>query len=495
MLKAIFPAVLLAFSYLAIAQAAPANRLHIPPILDPMPTADGAKHFDLILQTGEREFHSGKPTRTWGINGPHLGPTLRVRTGEWVSIAVRNSVDETTTLHWHGMDVPAAMDGGPHQAIEPGMTWTPHWTVTNEAATLWYHPHLMGRTATHVYKGLTGLFLIDDARSDRLAIPKSYGIDDIPVIVQDRSFDADGQFVYDPGLDGFFGNTILVNGTPDAFVELASGRVRLRLLNASNARRYDFAFSDGRSFTQIASDGGFLPAPVEQRNLTLAPGERAEILIDLAERDTVRLVSKAIARDGGLFIATMLRLFRVNRDEGQMFDILELRATTTGTSSAQLPTALNEIARLNEQDAVRTRRFVLDESHTINDLRMDHARIDEVVKSGSTEIWEIEGDWIRAHPFHIHAVQFQVLSRDGVAPPAHEEGWKDTIIVGRDEIVRLIMRFPEYDDPDTPYMYHCHLLEHEDGGMMGQFLIVADPSAPIRYRTKLTAEQTKRHKH
>jgi bilirubin oxidase len=458
------------------------NPLIIPPLLAPSLAPNGGKTFDFVLQQGERAFRAGGAAETWGVNGDYLGPTVRVRKGDKVAFNIRNNLPETTTIHWHGMDLPAIMDGGPYQAIEPGTDWSPHWTVVNEAATLWYHPHLMGRTAEHVHKGIAGLFLIDDDNSDRLAVPKTYGIDDIPVIVQDRTFDGAGNFIYKPGLDGSFGDTILVNGTLSPFVDVPAGRIRLRLVNASNTRRYDFALSDGRIFTQIASDGGLLPSPVAHRHLMLAPGERAEIVVDLPGGETIRLISNAIAVDGGLFIRTMRRMFRMNRDEGQAFDILELRAPPGAQPRAPLPAALNAIARIEPATSIKMRKFVLDESHKINDKKMDHDRIDEVVKSGSTEIWEIEGDWVRAHSFHIHAVQFQILSRNGATPPPHEMGWKDTVIVERDEIVRLIMRFPAHNDPLTPYMYHCHLLEHEDGGMMGQFLLVDDLTSAAGFR-------------
>jgi FtsP/CotA-like multicopper oxidase with cupredoxin domain len=188
--------------------------LRIPPVLDPVPGKDGVKRFDLRLRQGRTELLPGKTARTWGINGTHLGPTLRARRGDRVAMTVTNTLDEASTLHWHGMRLPAAMDGGPHQMVEPGATWTPEWTVDQPAATTWYHPHSHGQTALHVYRGLAGLLLLDDTHD--AGLPHTYGVDDIPLIVQDRKFRSDGELDEDFG--GTFGplaDDVLINGTYD----------------------------------------------------------------------------------------------------------------------------------------------------------------------------------------------------------------------------------------------------------------------------------------
>lgn len=182
---------------------------------------------------------------------------LRADRGENVRVNVTNDVGETSTLHWHGMHLPAAMDGGPHQTVEPGTTWSPHWTIDQPASTLWYHPHLHGSTASHVYRGLAGMFLVDE--QDGPALPGEYGVDDIPVIVQDKKFDGnqldeDGAIFANVGT---LGDEILVNGTPGPFfLDVTTERVRLRLLNASNARIYNFSFDTGLPFRLIGTDGG-----------------------------------------------------------------------------------------------------------------------------------------------------------------------------------------------------------------------------------------------
>lgn len=460
------------------AQVVAENRLAIPPLLEPH-MENGEKVFDLTLQKGETEFFPGKQTQTAGFNGSYLGPTLRAHTGDKVRINVTNSLGEATTVHWHGMHLPAVMDGGPHQVIQPGETWHPYWTVTNQASTLWYHPHPMGKTGEQVYSGLAGLFLIDDANSDSLAIPNEYGVDDIPLIVQDRKFDASGQLIYQmhgsnenlPPAAGMLGDTILVNGTRAPYVEVPQKLIRLRVLNASNGRRYNFGFSDNRPFYQIATDGGMLDSPVERTRMLLAPAERAEILVDLSNtKSPVTLMSYEVVDNSIIFIELAKQTFG-GVDEHQQFKILELRPKAGKYPVQEIPQKLNTIKRLNEASAVKTRLFTLG-ADTINDKLMDETRIDEVVKKGDIEIWEIHNQSPLYHPFHIHGVQFLILDRNGQPPPPYERGWKDTVSIEPAETVRVILQFTEYSDPHMPYMFHCHILEHEDMGMMGQFVVV-----------------------
>lgn len=468
------------------------NPLFIPGQLEPR-LENGEKVFDLAVQEGETEFFQGKRTETLGFNGSYLGPTIRASTGDRVRLNVTNDLSEMTTVHWHGMHLPAAMDGGPHQVIKPGEMWQPHWTIGNEAATLWYHPHLMGKTGEHVYRGLAGVFIIDDENSDSLAIPKTYGVDDIPLVVQDRLFDNNDQLVYNHDHEekiitaGMLGDTILVNGTHAPYLEVPAKLIRLRLLNGSNARRYNFGFSDDRVFYQIATDGGLLEAPVERSRLLLAPGERAEILVGLSNTsEPVTLISYAFSDSESAVENLVLQTLTGGNDENQQFKILELRPQAGNFEAQEIPDRLNTVERFDEADAVKTREFIL-EAFTINSKLMDHTRIDEVVKKGDTEIWELTNNSPTYHPFHIHGVQFLVLDRDGKEPPTYEQGWKDTVIVHREETVRVILQFKAYSDPNLPYMFHCHILEHEDMGMMGQFVVVDDLSDEVYIQSPLVS--------
>jgi FtsP/CotA-like multicopper oxidase with cupredoxin domain len=451
--------------------------LRIPELLKPTRTGS-SKQFDLTVQSGRVEFTPGKSAATLGFNGAFLGPTIRASVGDNVRFRIRNTLDEAITVHWHGMDLPAAMDGGPHQQVQGGDSWEPSWTILNPASTLWYHSHQAAMTGEQVYRGLAGLFLIEDAAAT-VNLPHDYGVDDVPLIVQDRRFDADGQFVYDPAHQSFLspgvlGETILVNGTIGPYLEVPAKLIRLRLLNGSNARRYRFAFADRRKFLQIASDGGLLGAPVEMTSLLLAPAERAEVLVDLrGDTAPLRLISLAITDPMDPVSNLMQAILVPGNDENQQFEILELRPVAGDYEGAEVPLLLEAVERLRESDVTVTREFVLEQDgRAINGRPVDHARVDQVVRRGDTEIWVVRNFSSSYHPFHVHGVQFQLLDRNGLTPAANELGWKDTVNVPTTQTVRLIMRFSTHADPRHPYMFHCHILEHEDMGMMGQFVVV-----------------------
>ncbi|RKE05172.1 multicopper oxidase family protein [Streptomyces sp. TLI_171] len=429
--------------------------LRIPPLLHPEPDADGVRRYELTMLAGSSELLPGRPTATWGFNGPYLGPTLRASRGDRVAVTVRNTLPEASTVHWHGMRLPAAMDGGPHQPVAPGETWSPTWTVDQPAATTWYHPHPHGATAGHVYRGLAGLFLLDD--DHETALPTAYGVDDVPLILQDKKFTADGALDGDPlrGTFGILGDHVLVNGTFNPRFDVTTERVRLRVLNGSNARLYHLAFSDHRSFHVVATDGGLLAAPVATDTLALSPGERAEIVVAFAPDDNVVLRTV----DDGTDLAA-----------GDL-DLIRFTATNRPSPSPALPAALSAFTPITVPAGAKVRRFTLNGHDAINGQPMDMSRIDEVVPAGAVEIWEIRNN-VYSHNFHIHEVGFQLLDSNGTPAPGYAGGPKDTVFVPGKSTVRLAVRFGTTTNPAAPYMYHCHILRHEDSGMMGQFVLV-----------------------
>ncbi|MEU5398839.1 multicopper oxidase domain-containing protein [Streptomyces sp. NPDC005963] len=440
--------------------------LVIPPLAEPTVAADGTKVFDLTMQSGRKEFAAGKKSTTWGFNGAHLGPTLRAQRGDKVKVRIKNTLDERSTVHWHGMHLPARMDGGPHQMVAPGATWTPEWTVDQPAASLWYHPHPHGKTAQHVQRGLAGMFLLDDDVSAPLALPKTYGVDDLPVMVQDVTLDG-GKLDFDRRLlrnTGFLGERTMVNGTLDPYRRVSDELIRLRLLNASTARIYDFGFSDDRPFSMIATDGGLREEPLRLDRLKLSPGERAEIVVRMEPGE--RAVLRSFPHEG--YGSSWQRRFAGGDDT---FDILELRADKTLRPSPELPSALAEPEVPDGSDSVRERYFGLVTS-SINGREMKMDRIDLTVTRGTAETWTVRNEHGTPHNFHVHDVQFRILEIDGRQPPPELRGAKDTVYVPPNTTVKLAMRFDGPADPNTPYMYHCHLLYHEDLGMMGQFVVV-----------------------
>jgi len=437
--------------------------LAIPPLADSYIDEEGRRVFELTAQEGTSVFH-GRDVETWGYNGDFLGPTIRARRGEQVAVKFTNELDEVTSVHWHGMHLPPEMDGGPHQEVEPGGTWEPTWLVDQPGATLWYHPHPHGMTERHVYMGLSGMFIIDDDTTDAAGLPMEYGVDDIPVIVQDKDFDEDGQFtLVSPVPSGVMGRTIMVNGVIGAVHEVTTQKVRLRILNGSTLRSYNFGFDDNRSFQLVATDGGLLERPYTTNRIQLTPAERAEIVVELKPGEEIMLRSYP------------QQLGVISDPEGygalQTRDIMRLRAADELAPSAEIADPLSDYPRLDEADATVTREFVM-ENLRLNGERMDMARIDEVVEVGTTEIWVVTSRDNIPHNFHIHDVQFEVLSIDGQAPPPELSGRKDTIYTEPHREYRLIMRFEDYTSAEFPYMYHCHLLRHEDIGLMGQFVVV-----------------------
>ena len=446
-----------------------ANRLRIPALADSTVDNDGIRVFRLSAVSGSAEFLSGQSTPTWGYtdgryDAGYLGPTLRAAQGERVRVTVENRLSEITTMHWHGMHLPARYDGGPHQPITAGELWQPEWMINQSAATLWYHLHPHGDTEFQVTRGLAGLFYIDDGQNPDL--PHQYGIDDIPVILQDHTFDSRGRFqLRGRAVTGLLGNKILVNGTYNPHLPVTTRRVRLRILNASTARIYHLAFADDREFALVATDSGFLPSPQPTRRLLLSPAERAEILLDLQPGD--RPVLRSLPWDLGMI--TPLTNGAGGNDH---LDLLQLRAGNSLADSGRLPDRLETSPAIALDHVAAHRTFQLD-GREINGHQMEMSRIDTVVGAGTTELWTVHNTHNQPHNFHVHGVAFQIVP-PGTTTPDPRLGWKDTVLLAAGEAVQLAITFPPYQDPLTPYIYHCHLMWHEDVGMMAQFTMV-DP--------------------
>jgi bilirubin oxidase len=448
------------------------NPLLIPALIDSRYTPE----IELVMQNGAHEFYSGAQSETMGFNGDYLGPTIRLYRDTDVTITFSNNIEEPTTVHGHGLHVNGEIDGGPQSVIQPGESWQITIPVRQEAGTSWYHPHRMGKTAHHVHAGLAGLYLIEDENSQALDLPKDYGVNDIPLVIQDRSF-TDGKMneysvTVEEIRDGLREDTIVVNGTVDAYHTVPQGWVRLRLLNGSNARFYRFHFDNDVTFFKIATEGGFLNQPVEMEHIDMAPGERNEIMIDLSDGQNTTLMADLLPADPE-------DISFWDRDNPQEL-VVELRVDPTLQSSGTLPDTLNDIAYFVREDATQIRTISLDmevrggsqenmDMLGINGQAMDMGFINEQINKGEVEIWRITGQRM-PHPFHIHGVSFQILTLNGEPPAEADRGWKDTVVVW-DEVTEIIVRFDHIATEEFPYMYHCHMLEHEEYGMMGQFTV------------------------
>jgi FtsP/CotA-like multicopper oxidase with cupredoxin domain len=459
--------------------ARPAPSFHLPlPIPGLIDAATHGHEIRLRVAEGRHEFLKGKRARTYGYSAPILGPVLRLRRGDDVQMVVTNAFDRETTVHWHGLLLSGGADGGPQQIISPGATWAPVLTIDQPAATGWYHPHPHGDTAWQIYHGLSGMIMIEDTDSLALELPRTYGRDDLPIILQDRAIASNGMLAYTPSplatTYGSRGDTIIVNGAIAPFASVPRGLVRMRLLNAANARNFDLSFDDGRKFHVIASDSGFLAKPVPQTRLTIAAAERYEILVDFADGRPATMQTDPDTEIG------LFGQLTEHSAEGQGRPIMRFEPSSMPASVLKLPARLVEPIEAPVGEAAGRRRFVLDSGMavgagcgsgggrmTINDKAYDMDRIDASVKLGTTEVWQVESKGM-AHPFHVHGASFRILSLAGEPPPPHMSGWKDVVLI--EDKAELLVAFNRPATSQHPFMFHCHILEHEEAGLMGQYV-------------------------
>ncbi len=444
------------------------NALQIPDTL-------GGTTFSLTIAADSTQFLAGAKTKTYGINQAYLAPTLMLRNGEFIQLNVTNALADTSTMHWHGMHVAAADDGGPHTPIAPGTTWSPDFTVLDEASTYWYHPHLHEHTAEQVYYGAAGMIIVHDSVENALGLPHTYGVDDFPMILQDKSFDSlSNQLVYEAISD-----TMMINGTLNPYLNVPGQVVRFRFLNASNQRVYNIGFPSGVSF-MIAGDGGLLEQPLPITRILLAPGERVEVLINFAGfTNNLPLVSFSSEMGQGISGGPSGPGGGPgNALDGNDFRLCEFRVgPPTANPVTTIPAQLRAYQIPNPQNAARTRvkNFTMAISgfpYYINGLTYDMGYINDTMQLGDIEIWEVYNNTDVAHPLHIHDVQFHVIEFNGGFVPGHLRGRKDVLLTQPGDTIKFVTRFEDFADEHTPYMYHCHNLFHEDGGMMGQFIVM-----------------------
>ncbi len=455
------------------------NQLWIPDTLN-------GTTFNLNIKDTFSQIRPGQQTITAGINNKFWGPTLFINKGDTVHMNVRNYLNDSTTLHWHGMHLPAVMDGGPHQVIPPGTLWQPYWKVANNAATYWYHPHLHEMTQDQITKGIGGLIIVRDAVESALPLPRKYGIDDIPLVLTDRDFTTANQFSVVP-----YGDSSMVNGVLSPQYTIPAQVVRLRILNAAIERSYNLGFSDNRSFYVITSDGGLLNAPVSLTRYLLHAGERIEILVNCSGQTgtsfNLKAYNSALTQTipggdvfpNGPFANALARID---------FNVLHLNVgAQTSNPITAIPTALTTVNTIPASTANITRNLTISDTtiagipgatFLLNHRLFNMNYNDYTVPLDNTEIWEINNSGNFGHPFHIHDVEFNILTVNGVSPDAAQAGWKDVVFVPSRSIVRFIAKFDDYADITHPFMYHCHISLHEDEGMMGQFVVGSTAISP-----------------
>lgn len=466
------------------------NTLYIPPALT-------GPNYDLTLQTGVTDFYPGVSVNTMGANGPILGPTLIMSNGDNVNITVNNQLVDTTTIHWHGMHVAPEDDGGPHSIILPNTTWNPQFTVLDKAGINWYHPHLHMKTDEHVSKGIAGMIFIRDTEEAALNLPMTYGVDEFPIVLQTKGFDATGEIISHTDLD----TMVLVNGTTNPVVDFPAQVVRMRVLNGSSQRVMELGFSDNRTFSIIGTDGGLFTAPLSETRYRIAPGQRVDILVDLngGQGQNFQLMSFASELPNAIYGASQpgmgpgatgsLPDYPNNPLNGNNYQLLDINVVAqTATPITTVPATLANFTPLLEADSDITRNLTFTSAGAMGDLNgpflingatFDMSVINYTVPLDNIEIWSLTNQTPIAHPFHIHDVQFFILDINGNPPPPELQGYNDVVLVpaGMGN-VRFIAQFNDHADNTIPYMYHCHMLPHEDMGMMGQFLVVS-PNAGL----------------
>ncbi|EKT64962.1 multicopper oxidase CueO [Providencia burhodogranariea] len=511
------------------------STLAIPPLIEP----DSQGQIQLAIKQGSSQFIPGKKTTTWGYNGDLLGPALSLKNGQSVNINIVNQLPEETTVHWHGLEISGEQDGGPQAIIRPNESRKVNFTINQPEATCWFHPHTHGITGYQVAMGLAGLVIIKDDESNKHGLPNTWGVDDIPVILQDKRLKEDGQIDYQ--LDvmtaavGWFGDLMLTNGAVFPKHIAPKGWLRLRLLNGCNARSLNISISDGRKMYVVASDGGLLAEPIAVTELPILMGERFEVLIDASDGRSFDLVTLPV-NQMGMTIAPF----------NQPLPVLHIE-TTMSAGAGELPSVLGAIPTIPSVKGLNRRRF-----HLMMDMRLDmqgmmmlrerygdqamgnmgghgammdghmmssnngsgmgmmkHGNMNHSNMSGMPsgsgdtdanqldihnantingqvfsmteaafdapmnrqEVWVISGRGdMMLHPFHVHGTRFRILKENGKPVEPHRQGWKDIVKV-EGQVSEVLVEFKHPATKQHPYMAHCHLLEHEDTGMMMGFTV------------------------
>ncbi|MFW2387110.1 MAG: lysyl oxidase family protein [Polyangiales bacterium] len=482
--------------------------LPIPAVAQPLSGAVGGEaHYEIAMTEFTQQLHSDlPPTTVWGYDGTFPGPTIEATADERVTVDWVNDLRDgqgaprtdhylpvdlcphgpnmfgstpRTVVHLHGAHTTEESDGYPEDTTLPGESNFYEYPNHQLPATLWYHDHALGITRLNVYMGLAGFYLIRDAFEQSLGLPD--GEYEVPLVIQDRSFNVDGSFRYpEQWQETFFGDHNLVNGKVSPYLNVKQGKYRFRVLNGANSRTYTIALSGGVPLQVIGTDGGLLPAPVTMNEITLAPAERADIIIDFSalppgtEVIMTNSASAPLVAPPGTNVTPDVMKFIVQGEAGFL---------------GSIPATLRPITPHQEVDAVEHRDFELTRAPDpctgftwlINGLHWDD--ITEFPELGSTEVWNFINRSQMVHPMHMHLVMFQVLDRQQfqvvndqvvpigspVPPAPHEAGWKDTVPVYPNEIVRVIAKFEDYTGK---FAYHCHVIEHEDQEMMRQYQVV-----------------------
>jgi len=466
---------------------------------DPANRAEKLPYYHMTMEEFEFRVHRDlEPARMWGFNGISPGPTIEARSGKGVLVewanelpqrhlftidhnlmgAERDKPDVRSVVHLHGAKAPPESDGYPEAWYAAGKSAICHYPNRQDACTLWYHDHAMGINRLNIYAGLLGVYIVRDDAEDALGLPR--GEREIPLVLCDRKFSVDGQLAYDvspdpaaPWVPEFYGNATLVNGKLFPYLEVEPALYRFRVLNGSNAQFFNLSLSSGEPIAQIGTDQGLLPGPVRAKIVSLAPGERADLVVDFSGSGDEQVTLKI----------------------GPVEDIMQFRVARGSSKGGRLPERLQPVVRIPESAAVRTRLLTLNEYKSPKGESMTmllgaahwNMPVTETPALDTVEIWSLINLTEDVHPIHLHLVRFQILDRRSfdklhyfltgelryigaaLPPDAGEAGWKDTVRAHPQMVTRIIARFEGYAGR---YVWHCHILEHEDNEMMRPYEVL-----------------------
>ncbi len=433
--------------------------LTVPPVLTPLYSSSSTDYYAVVARKARAEILPGTSTELLTYNGSFPGPTIRARSGRRVVVQQINALDDPTSAHLHGGSIPEPSDGGRMRHEIPSFR-TRRYTYPNRqpGATLWMHDHAHHVAAEHVYRGMSGAYLLEDDAERDLGLPS--GKYDVPLILRDAQFDDDAQLVWKMN-DAFNRTTLTVNGRPWPYLRVEGRKYRFRLVNSTNLRFFLLQLSDGSPITQIGSDGGLLEKPYDNPMVVLSPGERVDFVIDFARyRPGTELLLKNLAGPG---------------PTEQVGQIMRFDVGERVTDPSRLPSELRTLPPLPEPTVERAFRLYMDHSGTdhrgyIDGRVFDPERFDTTVAFGTTEVWTVTNDdTVMPHNFHTHLVQFRLLERNGRPVDPSEAGLKDTVLLFPGQSARLQATFDTYRGV---FPYHCHMLDHAAMGMMAQMEIV-----------------------
>lgn len=437
-------------------------KLVIPPLIE----MGRGRPIRLDFRPAQTQFNAGQLVDIWGANGRYLAPTVRVKSGSFAKLNYVNNLPQAISINVQGLLASTEMIGSMQRKLASGESWSPVVAIQQAACTGWYHAETMLHSAYQIYRGLAGLWIIEDEKSRTPTLPRKYGVDDIPLILQDQLISKEGKQLLDTHASQFLGNRLFVNGQESPYLNVPRGWVRLRIVNASLSRQYDLRLDNGKPLWLIATGAGFLAEPLEQISISLSPSERAELLIDLSEGEKVSLISGQIRH----FFYKIEQLFSDHNDL-QNNVVLELRPEGLAPAfrpSVQLPPFDETDFHLSISNqrtfSIRPLDFL------INKQRFDPKRIDFSAKKGTVERWHIHSH--SAIGFTLQGATFIVETRSGESEPYSKLAWRDTVWIEKDEEITLLVRFQHLANEKLPFSFGVSDFMLRDRGCMGQFTVV-----------------------